>query len=191
MIVVAVRDRRGVTVGVVMGVGRIGRHVVGMGVVPVIVMAVRRRGGKTVVVMTMRGRGGMTVGVVPVIVMTMRGRGRMTVVVVPVIVMAVSRRGGMTVIVMSMRLGGGVVVVTMRGGGRMTMVVVAMRGRGGMAVIFSAVGVVTVGVSRRFGGVIVVTVARIVAVVVVRLVLVAHRDSVPQPLSAVFAAKSV
>jgi hypothetical protein len=78
----------------------------------------------------------------------------------------------------------------------MTMVVVAVivmavRGRGGMAVIVSAVGVVTVGVRRRFGGVIVVTVARIVAVVVVRLVLVAHRDSVPQPLSAVFAAKSV
>jgi hypothetical protein len=36
-----------------------------------------------------------------------------------------------------------------------------------------------------------VVMAVTMAVVVVRLVLVAHCDSVPQPLSAVFAAKSV
>jgi hypothetical protein len=61
--------------------------------------------------------------------------------------------------------------------------------------IVSAVIVVTVGVRRRFGGVIVVAMAVVMAMirrgVVVRLVLVGHRQSVPQPLPAVFAAKSV
>jgi len=57
--------------------------------------------------------------------------------------------------------------------------------------------IVTRDLGGRVGGMVVMTVsgvmavARIVAVIVVRLVLVAHRDSVPQPLFAVFAAKSV
>ena len=50
---------------------------------------------------------------------------------------------------------------------------------------------VTVRLGGRNGGVVVGTVPGFVAVFVVRLLLVAHSDSVPQPLSAVFAAKSV
>jgi len=61
----------------------------------------------------------------------------------------------------------------------MTMIVVAM--------IVVAVGLDRGVVSRRGGRVIVVTVPGVVAVVVVRLVLVAHFDPVPQPLPAVLA----
>jgi hypothetical protein len=78
---------------------------------------------------------------------------------------------GMPVIVMAM-----IVVAVSRCG--MTVVIMTVIGSGCMPVI-------------------VVTVTRVVAVspamtvIVVRLVLVAHSESTPQPLSAVFAAKSV
>ena len=70
-----------------------------------------------------------------------------------------------------------VVVVTMGFGGRVPMVIMSM--------------------GRRCVAVVIVTVTRVMAVspamtvIVVRLVLVAHSESIPQPLSAVFAAKSV
>jgi hypothetical protein len=81
------------------------------------------------------------------------------------VVMAVS---GMPMIIMTVGRGRGMPMVVMTvssGGSRVTMVVMAVSG--------------------------VVAMACIMAMVVVRLVLVAHSDSVPQPLSAVFAAKSV
>ena len=66
---------------------------------------------------------------------------------------------------------------------------VVVDGRGDGSVGFM-IGV-TVRLGGRNGGVVVGTVPGFVAVFVVRLLLVAHSDSVPQPLSAVFAAKSV
>ena len=65
-----------------------------------------------------------------------------------------------------------VIVMTVRGGRSMAVVIVTMVGGRSMPVI-------------------VVAVTRAVTVIVVRLVLVAHCYSVPQPLFAVFAAKSV
>ena len=85
----------------------------------------------------------------------------------------------------------GVVVPIVAVGGGMGMIIVSRDG-GIMAMI-----VVAVGRHGRSGGVVVVTMAcvltmaGVVAVIIVRLVLVAHCNSVPQPLSAVFAAKSV
>ena len=78
-------------------------------------------------------------------------------------------RCGRSVAVFVVSVGGGlsvpVVVMTVCGGRSVSMIVMTMSG--------------------------VVAVARTVAVIVVRLVLVAHCESVPQPLSAVFAEKSV
>ncbi|MGZ9099150.1 MAG: hypothetical protein ACXW3O_05555 [Brevundimonas sp.] len=51
--------------------------------------------------------------------------------------------------------------------------------------------VVAVSVRRGRRGRVVMTMTGVVAVIVVRLLLVAHLESVPQPLPAVFAAKSV
>lgn len=51
--------------------------------------------------------------------------------------------------------------------------------------------VVAVSVRRGLRGRIVMTMTGVVAVIVVRLLLVAHLESVPLPLPAVFAAKSV
>lgn len=77
-------------------------------------------------------------------------------------------------------------------GGVSLIIVIVSRDGGVMAMIVMAVGL-----RGRSGGVVIVTMAcvltmaGVVAVIIVRLVLVAHCDSVPQPLSAVFAAKSV
>jgi hypothetical protein len=71
----------------------------------------------------------------------------------------------------------------------MAMIVVAM-GRSCVAVVIMTVigsGCMPVIVVA----VVVVTVSPAMTVIVVRLVLVAHSESIPQPLSAVFAAKSV
>ncbi len=141
----------------------------GVSMIVVTVVAVRRGRrvvvvcGVTMIVMAVRSRGGM-------IIMPMIGMGRR----VSVILMAVSGgRRDMTVIVMAMigRVGG------------MTMVVVA-GGLGGRKGVGAVVTVPGVGPVTR-------AVAVTCAVIVVRLVLVAHCDSVPQPLFAVFAAKSV
>lgn len=94
--------------------------------------------------------------------------------VLPVIVMVVFRRGGGDVVLLVALRGGLSIVVMAVGGGRSVMPLIVM-----------AVGL---GGGR---GMVIVAVAGILAVIVVRLVLVAHCDSVPQPLSAVFAAKSV
>jgi hypothetical protein len=74
-----------------------------------------------------------------------------------------------------------VAVVFMTMGGVMAVVVMAVRSRRSVTMV------VMTPCGRRSMPVVVVT----VAVIVVRLVLVAHSNSVPQPLSAVFAAKSV
>ena len=99
--------------------------------------------------------------------------------------------GGVVVMAGGLRMrrsGGGVSVVVValamamglfgRMGGGVTMVVMAMRVHGRGMLIMSGRG--------RPVGVIVVTVPGVMAVVVVRLVLVAHIDPVPQPLFAVF-----
>jgi hypothetical protein len=97
------------------------------------------------------------------------GRGSVAVVIMTVI----GRRSGMAVIVVTMSGGRGsvaVVVVAMLGGCRM--------GR---------MGVLPVSGVRSVTG----TMTMICAVIAVRLVLVTHCYSVPRPLFAVFAAKSV
>ena len=161
------------------------------------------------VVMTVSGRFGMAMGVLRrglMGVVTMCSGG---VAVIVVTMVAVGRGRGVivmrdvAVIIMAGRSRGGMVVVSMVGMGRRRMIVMTMVGVGGsMAMVVMAVGR-----SGRMGGVIVVTMtgvgtvsggravvcalAGIGGVIVVRLVLVAHCDSVPQPLFAVFAAKSV
>ena len=133
-------------------------------------MRILRRGLMSVLVVS---SGGVAVIVVTMVAV---GRGRR------VIVMAVRSRGGMIImpmIAMGRRVS--VIIVAMIGGfGSMAMVVMA-GGLGGRM----GVGVVTV------SGVVTGAMAMTCAVIVVRLVLVAHCDSVPQPLFAVFAAKSV
>lgn len=133
-------------------------------------MRILRRGLMSVLVVS---SGGVAVIVVTMVAV---GRGRR------VIVMAVRSRGGMIImpmIAMGRRVS--VIIVAMIGGfGSMPMVVMA-GGLGGRM----GVGVVTV------SGVVTGAMAVTCAVIVVRLVLVAHCDSVPQPLFAVFAAKSV
>ena len=151
-----------------------------------------------------RGLMGMVImcsGRVAVIVVTMvavsRGRGVIVVCGVAVIIMTGRSRGGMIVVSM-IGMGRRVIIMAVSCGGR-GMVVMTMVGVGGSVVLVDRGG--------RMGGVVIVTVARIVAmsgfgtvtramtvvggVIVVRLVLVAHCDSVPQPLFAVFTAKSV
>jgi hypothetical protein len=189
VIVMAMGGGRGVSM-VVLVVRLVSRRVMGIGVVPVIVVPV-------IVVPVIVG---------PVIVV----RGGRSMVVVRRCVCVVGGVGGVAVIVMAVGSGGDMIVGRMRGR-RMVIVTVVIVAviivavgigrRGGMAVIAIAialavaVGVMAMSLRRRLGGVTVMAVARIVAMirrgVVVRLVLVAHRDSVPQPLSAVFAAKSV
>lgn len=126
-----------------------------------------------------RHGGGLVLGV-----SRLRG-GRMDRLVMPVI----GGSGGVSVVIMTFggdrrRLAGN--VLTMVGmGGRMGLIVLAL----GLADRMSGVVVVTLaGVRPGTGG---GTVSGIVAVIVVRLVLVAHCDSVPLPLFAVIAAKSV
>lgn len=125
-----------------------------------------------------------------VVAVRLLGRSRMSVVVVRlcggVVVMG---DDGRVVVV-------GVILVTMTvigNTGLMAVVVVTLvSGRCRLAMV-----VVRVGLGGWMSGRVGVTMVRLVsvsgvmAVIVVRLVLVAHRDSVPQPLFAVFAAKSV
>lgn len=127
----------------------------------------RRGGGVSMVIVTM---------------VALRRGSRMPVVGrVAIIVLAVRRRSGMLIVAM-VSVGRGVTVI----------IVTMCNDRSGMSVI-----VATITVRSRMGGGVILTLAgframtRVVAVIVVRLVLVAHCDSVPQPLSAVFAAKSV
>ncbi len=120
-----------------------------------------------------------------------------------VVVMTVGFGGSMAMVVVAMsRCVVAVVVVTVGFGGSMTMIVVAI-GRCVVAVVVVTLGfggsmaMVIMPMGRRCVAVVIVTVTRAVAVspamtvIVVRLVLVAHCESVPQPLSAVFAEKSV
>ena len=115
-----------------------------------------------------------------------------------VVVMTVGFGDSMAMVVVAM----GRCVVAVGFGGSMTMIVVAI-GRCVVAVVVVTLGfggsmaMVIMPMRRRCVAVVIVTVTRVVAVspamtvIVVRLVLVAHCESVPQPLSAVFAAKSV
>lgn len=113
-----------------------------------------------------------------VVVVTVRRRGVIVVTVSVVVVAMCSRRMRvMTVIGMAVVRGRGVFVMT---------VAMGVRGRMG-GVIVMPVGVMPMRV-RRGGGVVVVT---CMAVVVVRLVLVAHLGLSPSRCSAVIAAKSV
>ena len=120
-----------------------------------------------------------------------------------VVVMTVGFGDSMAMVVVAMdRCVVALVVVTVGFGGSMTMIVVAI-GRCVVAVVVVTLGfggsmaMVIMPMRRRCVAVVIVTVTRVVAVspamtvIVVRLVLVAHCESVPQPLSAVFAAKSV
>ena len=101
------------------------------------------------------------------IVVAVRGRR-----CVPVVVMPMGRRR-VSVIIVAVRVSRcvTVIVVPVCGGRCMPVVVVAV-GRSGVSVI-------------------IVTVTRVMTVIVARLMLVAHCDSIPQPLFAVIAAKSV
>jgi hypothetical protein len=119
-------------------------------------------------------------GVMPVIVVSMSGRRGVAVVIISV-AGVVAMACVMPVVVVSMRVRRSVSVVVVAMGGRRGMAVVVMSLGGGRSV---PVVVVTVTV-------IVGTIARAMTVIVVRLMLVAHCYSVPQPLFAVFAAKSV
>jgi hypothetical protein len=92
------------------------------------------------------------------------------------VVVTVSFGRGMPVIVMAM-------IVVAMGRSCVAVVIMTVIGSGCMPVIVVAVVVMTV--TR------VVAVPPAMTVIVVRLVLVAHSESIPQPLSAVFAAKSV
>ena len=154
-----------------------------------VVVVVKRIMGRTVMGVVIMGCGGVAVIVVTMVAVR---RGRCMIVV-----------RGVAVIIMAVRRPGGMVVMPMLGVGRgVSMIVVPMvRRDGSMTVVISGGSVMTMvimAVSDR-SGVIVVTVSGVVtgamavtcAVIVVRLVLVAHCDSVPQPLFAVFAAKSV
>ena len=109
----------------------------------------------------------------------------------------VVRRSGVSMVVVDggrrrifmpvIAMGRGQGLVVMNGYGRRRLVVVRVivvgRSYGG--------GVMAVRLGGRSGGEVVVTVSGFVAVIAVRLLLVAHSASIPQPLSAVFAAKSV
>ena len=159
-----------------------------------VVVVVKRIMGRTVMGVVIMGCGGVAVIVVTMVAVR-RGRCMIVVRGVAVIIMAVRRRGGMVVMPM-LGVGRGVSMIVVA-----VVVVPMVRRDGSMTVVISGGSVMTMvimAVSDR-SGVIVVTVSGVVtgamavtcAVIVVRLVLVAHCDSVPQPLFAVFAAKSV
>ena len=126
----------------------------------------------------------------------MRGGGSAMIIVT---VVSVGRSRGMVVVTVGCR--GRMGIMSVIGRGRVTVIVVMTvrsgRSRGVMSMIRMGGFVMLVGGGLSGVAVVVmtlcgiVTVARILAVIVVRLVLVAHCDSVPQPLFAVFAAKSV
>ncbi|MDP1778032.1 MAG: hypothetical protein Q8K90_05430 [Brevundimonas sp.] len=155
-------------------------------------MRLLHRGLMSVIVMR---SGGVSMVVVTVVAVR-RGRRVIVVYGVTVIVMAVRSRGGMVImpmIGMGRRIS--VILVAVSGGRRgMTVIVMAMIGRvGGMAmVVVAGARGGRMGVVAGSGvGTVTHAMALTCAVIVVRLVLVAHCDSVPQPLFAVFAAKSV
>jgi hypothetical protein len=168
---------------------RFGSRPVGMivvsvvGAMAVIVMGGRFMvGGGDVVVMTVPGVMVRPVGVIVMTVprvMAVTGMGGRFmvggVVVMAGRLMMRGLDGGVSVVMISLAMTMGLLG---RMGGGVTMVVVAMRVRGRGRLIMSGRG--------RPVGVIVVTVPGVMAVVVVRLVLVAHSDPVPQPLFAVF-----
>ena len=151
-----------------------------------VVVVVKRIMGRTVMGVVIMGCGGVAVIVVTMVAVR-RGRCMIVVRGVAVIIMAVRRRGGMVVMPMlgvgrgvSMIVVAVVVVPMVRRDGSMTVVIMAVSDRSGVIVVTVAgVGTVTRAIAVTC------------AVIVVRLVLVAHCDSVPQPLFAVFAAKSV
>ncbi len=181
------------------GLVRVLRSRNGMVVLSMVGVGGRRR-CMTMVVVSDGGRRGMIV----LFMVGMSGRGRRGMVFGSVIVVGggLAAGSGMTVVVLPMAgVGGGMAMIFRAGGGRrssVTRVVVAMiRLDRGMVLV-----VVACGRGRRMCGVVIRTVARMTlsgvgavtrarAVIVVRLLLVAHCYSVPQPLSAVFAAKSV
>ncbi len=141
-----------------------------------------RRGLMSVLVM----RSGGVAVIVVTVVFVRRGRCVIVVCGVTVIVMAGRSRGGMVIMPM-IGMGRRMIIVAVSGGRRgLTVIVMAMTGGvGGMAMVVVARGLGgRMGVGTR-------AMAGICGVIVVRLVLVAHCDSVPQPLFAVFAAKSV